>query len=178
MVGYDNILKDGGKQDFKTIKYINSHEQNINSIKSTTTYLGNYLIASAVNPDGDRKVILQALSDIITVAGGYNYFTNIYARGQKKSWLTGSWRDYNTSIYIYGNDPGSDVEVSTPYWGVQTFYVGTYQTSSDAKSLTVQLFNQIKIMSGYGDPIWFTKVNLRAHTGGTTPATYAEINEQ
>ena len=79
MVGYDNILKNGGKQDFKTIKYINSHEQNINSFKSTTTYLGNNLIASAVNPDGDRKVILKALSDIITLAGGYNYFTNIYA---------------------------------------------------------------------------------------------------
>ena len=172
---YDDLVNQSNSLDFKTKKYIKIHDLN-NSLKSTKSYLGGDLNASATNPANDRRVFLRAYAFTDQVAGGHRYIVNLYAWGQKKSWLVG-WRDYKTSIYMYGADPGTDVDWYTTYWGNSSWYMFNYQ-ASNTKTLIVQLFNQIVMMSGDGDPIYFTKVKLKAHTGGTTPATYAEINAQ
>lgn len=185
-VQYSELQKNSDKSIFNAHKYISSNNisttvfyENSNTLKSTKSYLGGHFDTGWVtNPDNDRRVYMSidANTSLLYNPSGHRYYVKLYARGQKRSWITGNWRDYNTDIDIYGTAPGYDVIVWTEYWGTRNYEIFNIHISN-SKYLQTYLFDSNYYTSGLGAPIYFTKVKLKAKTRGTGE-TYAYIDAQ
>lgn len=174
-IKYNNLVKSENKPN-SARKYIKSQIIEIShSLKATTSYLGGDLIDYTTRSDGNRRVYLYADAGTQDFLGGKNYYVNINVWGEKKSWL-GGWRKYKSNdIWLDGMDPSYDVIVQTPYWGIKYFTVGNIHVYN-FKTYIHQLYLQPYYVTGTTDPIYFTKVDLRAMTGGSDPA-FARIDE-
>ena len=172
-VNYQDITKPNRKANYKIKKYIKiQNKVNQTTLKSTSTYLGGYLNAME-EKNGNRRVYLDATAGIEDIAGGFYYYVNLEIEAKKKAWI--GWRKYNTTLYITGTDPvptppmaGTDIIVSTPYWGIKMFHI-PYSTYS-GKSKVIGLYSNIYYTNDpYGLPIYFTRAKVKAMTGGTDP---------
>lgn len=171
-VNYPDIIKPNGKVNYKIKKYIITQTKvNQSALKSTSTYLGGNLDAM-VEKNGNRRVYLDAYAGAEDISGGFYYYVNLKIVAKKKAWI--GWRKYNTKLYITGTYQASppmadtDIIVNTPYWGTQMIHI-PYSTYS-GKSKIIGLYSNIYYTNEtYGLPIYFTRVKVKAMTGGTDP---------